>query len=538
MKVTSNIYVIKASLWAILVVSAVLELMLFPSLENLIGCAVTFASTWLFFNWVLKIEIIRSRPVCFVAFLQLFLFMYLPLPITLLDGNEMSHDLFIPNQTYILQLLYFSLCVVAFHLSGFNIDKNKVYLWLKRWGYFVQPSDRQLWLLGLIGLAFRLFMMSKQGEDTLAGAGTLNMFSVLIYSPICILFRPLFGKEKCSRKTSYIIYGYIAFLVVLLIATNSRSKMLSPLVVFAFCYLLQQMYTYRNTLWLSYKKMTVLIVSLFVLAGPASDMAIAMVVVRGERTSISFGELLDKSIDAFQDKDRLNAYRRLMEEQEEGAVGADWQESYVSSPFLDRLCNYRVADATIYHAQRVGYGNIEMLEFFFNNVATMFPGPISSFLFPEIDKSDLTFSSMDKLYYLSTRAGVGGYKVGGDVGLGLATFGYSYFPLCFVIYFLVFYILNGVCRTFKGEHKFAIFTLISIYFTYFLMFQVGGGLIAQTRFVLWGFWWVSFWYCLVYWFLRIFRGGKLDENFQEAIQSYKGYGAVTWRTPMKGGAYA
>lgn len=499
MKVTSNIYVIKASLWAILLASTVLELILFPSIENLIGCAVTFASTWLFFYWVFKIEIIRSRPVCFIAFLQLFLFMYLPLPVTLLDGNEMSHDLFIPCQTYILQLIYFCLCVMAFHLSGFRIDRNKVYFLLKRWGYFASPSNKQLWILGMIGLCFRLFMMSKQGDgEALAGAGTLNMFSVLIYSPICILFGPLLGKEKCSKRNKYVVYGYIAFLVVLLIATNSRSKMLSPLVVFAFCYLLQQIYTYRKTLWLSYKKMLVLIVSLFVLAGPASDMAIAMVVVRGERSSMSFSELLEKSIEKFQDKESLNVYRKMMADQEQAAVGVDWQESYVSSPFLDRLCNYRVADATIYHAQRVGYANKEMLEFFGDNVATMFPGPISSFLFPEIDKSDLTFSSMDKLYYLSTKAGIGGYKVGGDVGLGLATFGYFYFPLCFVIYYLVFYILDGVCRTFEGKHRFAIFTLISIYFTYFLMFQVGQGLIAQTRLVLWSFWWTSLWYCVVY----------------------------------------
>lgn len=500
MKNISNISVIKASLWAILFASIVVELLLFPKLENFVGCLVSLASTWIFFTWVFKIEIIRQRPVCFIAFLQLFLFMYLPLPVTLLDGNEMSHDLFIPNQTYLLQLLYFCICVSAFQLSGAMVNKNRVFFLLKRLGYFIKPSNRQLWILGLIGLFFRLFMMTRHGS---AGTGTLNMFSVLIYSPICILFGPLLGKEKCSKKTSYIVYGYIAFLVVLLIATNSRSQMLSPLVVFAFYYLIWQIYTYKKTLWLSYKKMIVLIVSLFVLAGPASDMAIAMVVVRGERSSMSFSELLDKSIETFQDKGRLNAYRKLMEDRNQSTVGVEWQESYVSSPFLDRLCNYRVADATIYHAQRVGYGNSEMKNLFRDRLETMFPGPISEFLFHNVNKSDLDFSSMDKLYFLSTRNGMGGYIVGGDVGLGLATFDYFYFLLCFLVYFCVFYILDGVAKFINRKTIISIFTLNSIYFTYFLMFQVGNGLIAPTIYVLWGFWWTSFWYCVVYKLVRL-----------------------------------
>ena len=508
MKTISNIYVIKTSLWAIFVVSAVLEMIIFPSLSNLLGCVVTGISTWLFFANVFKIDVIRKRPISFIAFLQLFLFMFLPLPITLLDGKEMSHDLFIPMQTYLLQLLYFCICIWTFYLSGKMRSSNKVYEWLRHMGYFAKPTDKQLWILGIIGLFFRLFMMSKQGNgEELAGAGTLNMFSVLIYCPICILFNPLLGKEQCSKKVTYIIYAYIAFLVVLLIATNSRSKMLSPLVVFAFCYLLKQIYTYRKTLWLSYRKMLLLIVSIFVLSGPAADMAIAMVVVRGERSSMSFGELLNKSIDVFKDKNQLKAYRKLMEEQEEGSVGAEWQESYVSSPFLDRLCNYRVADATIYHAQRFGYGSKDMLEEFGNRVMTMFPGPISNFFFPDIDKANLNYSPMDKLYFLSTRGGVGGYKVGGDVGLGLATFGYIYFPICFLIYFFTFYIMDGVVAFSKDRPRFSIFTLISIYFTYFLIFQVGNGIFANTTFVLWNFWWAALWYCVVFKVTRALGGG-------------------------------
>ena len=166
--------------------------------------------------------------------------------------------------------------------------------------------------------------------------------------------------------------------------------------------------------------MFLIIISVLVISGPASDMAIAMVVVRGERSSMTFSELLEKSVEVYQDKEQLTVYRNLKIDENKSNIDNHWNESYVSSPFLDRLCNYRVVDATIYHAQRVGYGNKAMLELYENNILSMFPGPIVHIFFPEIDKSKLNFSTMDKLYLLSANGVLGGYKVGGDVGLGLA----------------------------------------------------------------------------------------------------------------------
>ena len=385
-------------------------MLLFPSWENFLGCIVTLISCWLYFENVFKISIIREHPIGFIATLQIFLFMYLPLPVTLLDGNEMSHDMFIPSKTYLLQLIYFCIAILAFHFAGMKNRQNKVYCWLKKIGYFYRPSNSQLWILGIIGLIFRLFMMSKQGsEDSLVGAGTLNMFSGFIYCPILILFNSLLGKNRCSKKSEYVVYAYIIFLFILLIATNSRSMMLSPLVVFVFCYIIKQIYTYRNTLWLSYRKIIFIIFALLIISGPAADMAIAMVMVRGDRSSMSFSELFDKSIEAYKDKEGLNAYRKMMDKNQP-AIGADWQEYYVSSPFLDRLCNYRVADATIYHAQRIGFLNKEMLDYFGNLIITMFPGPIVKALFPDVDKSYYNFSPMDKLYHYCPRKSFNNYS--------------------------------------------------------------------------------------------------------------------------------
>ncbi len=509
MKSNSNISLIKSALWAVLWGSFVLEMAFFPSIENFIGCVVSVVSTWLYFRHIMQIEVIRRRVISFIAFLYPFLFMYLPLPATLLDGNEMSHDLVNPIETYFYQLLFFVCAIFAFHIGDVWATRSQgIYRILCKGGYYKAPTNTQLWILGAIGMVFKLTIVQNQyGEETQAGLGSLSMFAIFLYSPICIMFRHLIDGTQCSAKMKKIVWGYMLFLSVFLISTNSRSQMLSPFVVWGMCYLMEKIYERKNGVWLTFKKAVVGIVAVLVIAGPVTDMGYAMVLVRGERSGISFSQLLDRSIETFMDKEKLRKAKLLDEQMaamEKGSsVSSNWNEDYVSNLFLNRLCNYRVIDASIYHADRLGYGNERMLESFGKSLMIMFPGPIVKLLFGEIDKKELAYSPMDYLYYLNTGTGLGGYRVGGDVGLGLATFGLFYFPFMIFIFALVFLILNSVARYVYGRAVLPFITLIVVYFSYFLKLQVAGGVIAQVCYVLWGFWWSTFWYLLVYKIVRM-----------------------------------
>ena len=88
-----NLRTIKRILLTIIIVCTCFEVAFFPSLANIVGCVGTLASLWLFNNYIFKTSVMQECPFSFIAFLQLFLFMFLALPCTLLDGNEMSHDL-------------------------------------------------------------------------------------------------------------------------------------------------------------------------------------------------------------------------------------------------------------------------------------------------------------------------------------------------------------------------------------------------------------------------------------------------------------
>lgn len=477
----SNISLIKSALWAVLWGSCILEMIIFPSFDNFIGCMVSVISTWLYFRHILQIEVIRRRVISFIAFLYPFLFMYLPLPATLLDGNEMSRYLVNPIETYLYQLLFFTCAIFAFHLADVWAKRNNgIFNLLCKGGYYKAPTNKQLWILAAIGMVFKLTIVQNQyGEETQAGLGSLSMFSIFIYSPICIMFRPLIDGTQCSAKMKKVIWTYMAFLSVFLISTNSRSQMLSPFVVWGMCYLMEKIYERKNGVWLTFKKAVIGIVAVLVIAGPVTDMGYAMVLVRGERSDLSFSQLLDRSVETFMDKDKLKKAKMLEEQmsaiEKGGNTSSSWNEDYVSNLFMNRLCNYHVVDASIYHADRLGYGNGKMLEDFGRSLMIMFPGPIVKFLFGDIDKSELAYSPMDYLYYLNTGSGLGGYRVGGDVGLGLATFGLFYFPIMIFVFALVFMILNSVARYVNGRAVLPFITLIVVYFSYFLKLQVAGG---------------------------------------------------------------
>lgn len=508
----SNVDVFKGVMNSILAVSCLAEIALFPGWDNFTGCVVSLLSAALYNRFIFRIETIRRAPVGFIAITALYLFMYLAIPATLIDGNPMSHDLYNPEYTYVLQFVYFALTVAAFHIG---LHWSERHGWLRRllkWGgYYTPPTDRQLWALAVVGWVFKLTILGAQGTgEALAGKGTLSMFAIFLYAPICICFRHLYGREKASGRTKAFIYAYMVFCSVLLIGSNSRSQMLSPFVIWGCGYLVSKIYERGDKLWLSFRKLLVLFVGVLVIAGPASDMALAMVLVRSERSDISFTQLLNRSIETFQDKELLARTRKLAAQEEAVAsntVSMDWNESYVSNIFLQRFCNYRVVDASIYHAGRAGYANGGMQDDFIVSLKTMFPGPISRFLFGNVKEkaSETRHSSQDMLSSVSTGSWrLGGFRVGGDVGLGLAVFSWLYFPLVLIVYSCQFFIFGSLTRYRKPAAFVPFFVLMNLYYSYFLTFTVAGGIVGHVSGLLWGTWWTLFWTMLTYKVVRIF----------------------------------
>lgn len=466
---------------------------LFPSLDNLLGIGVTIGSFMLYGRYVFKLDVIRSRPISFIAFSCLILFMYLPLPTTLLDGNEMSHHLFHPQTTYILQLLYFVCGIIAFVLADRYKRKGRgITMMLKRMGFFTTPSILQLWVLGLIGWGFKYAMLSSQfsGDEIYqAGRGSLSLFASLIYAPLLIMFYPLIGGGPVNKNHKIIAFLYMLFMMIILVATNSRNQVIMPLMTVLICYVISLMYKRKITI--SSTKLVTSVLLVAVIAGPLSDLAFAMLVARDQRQNTKFTVLLETTLAIYSNKEALYHFKKLAERSQvepNSYLSTDWNEYYVSSIFLNRVCNYRVADASIFHAQRAGLANQNMMDDFLARLMIVFPQPVVDFLFGHIDKSNYAYSLQDKLYAISGNSQVhAGYKVGGDVGINLSIFGYGAFIIVIIIYMLEFMLFDSLLYRRQGKVVFSFLTLISIYSTYFQRFAVGGGIIAHAPFLFWGF---------------------------------------------------
>ena len=494
---SQNIKTIKDLLIWILVVSSVFELLFFPTIANLTGILVTWMSILVYYNLIFQPRFLYKYPLLFVATLILFGFMYLPMPLTLIDGMSMSHDLLNPELTYILQFIYFLLTILSVKLAAWVSDRyNGIYFFLKKIGYFKVPTISQIYILALFGWIFKYQTLKNQfsGDDIyVSGMGTFAMFSIFIYSPITILFRELLGAQPCSKVQKIVALIYMLLLTIILVATNSRGAMLSAWIILSLCFCIKYISEKKRYNFITPKNLLIILFTTYIITGPFNDMAYAMLMARGNRQGVQFTNLFEETINYYNDKNALNKFRLYLDKVNNDVSLKDWNEEYVSNIFLQRFCNYRVVDASIYHALRAGTPSESMVEDFGARIMAMFPQPIINVLNPDFRKEQYSYSPMDLLYAKSQKSSIHvSYIVGGDVGLGLATFGFLYFPIVFIVYTIQLLIINSLMRVNGRKNIFPFLTLISL-FNILLPFQVGSGLVVHVIYIIWSFWWTLIW---------------------------------------------
>lgn len=478
-------------LFIALIICCFLEIIFFPQIENIIGIFVTILSLQLFNFFIFKREVIHLRPFSFLAVLGLFLFMYLPIFATLCEGHPISFGMISPIKTFCLQFLYFTITIFAFHASTkFNQRHRELSKIIYRFGYFTTPTHKQIWILGFIGLLPKIYLLLNQyGEEMTAGGGVANMLSLLVYTPVVLLFHDLYGGKKYNHPKR--VYSYITFLVLLGIASNSRNQVLY---VLATLFLISIIHIIINKPIVSIKSLrktfTITVFIVFFIPMLA-DLAFAMVAMRSVRYGVTAQELFSKTWELYTDKEQLNKLKEIANRDNQKMalqnIRTNWNEYYISNIFLQRLCNYRVVDATIYHAEKAGIPNSTMQEDLIDKLKITYPNPIVKLLFGNIKKENYQYSPMDLLLSKSQHtANRESFIVGGDVGLGISYFGYWYFCIQFICYFLIFYLIDNLIYKIKNNIKYSFLGIISAY-NFFFLFQVSGGILNKIQYIIWSF---------------------------------------------------
>jgi len=382
---------------------------------------------------------------------------YFPLVFTSVELKPLIFNLDLPYEVFLHSTLSL-FALIAGHYVYQSLPINTLRgpgSVLRRLGFFTPPSELQLWLMGAIGLmanVYVFFFSSATATEVTGNAGdkAIQAFLPFAYSPYFIPFYVLYGGKKPNlKKTVPLIILFTLVLFFLSIVRNSRGAFMLGFTAVGFSYFLGMMLGIFKTPVISTKIMLVGGFFFWLITGPLADLGTAMVIVRGQRNDISKAELIELTLEAYQDKDAI-AYRLLEDKTNEGI----WDERYLDNIFTARFANIKFNDASLILADQVGNNNPAMFKYSMDYMWGILPAPILKVVNPKVDKGFIYSLSYGDYLYSIAGAGpeaYGGFRTGHFAGTGMAAFGWWYLVILGVGIIPVFLLFDRLCLIRKVE---------------------------------------------------------------------------------------
>lgn len=509
--IKDNVSNISKWILVLLCVLSLFEMVFYPEIENIYGCG-TFIIGWLFLHFfVMKY---RNAKKCFLPFISLFglgiCFYFMPLLMTLVEGKPLTFRFQNPYLTFNYQLLNLVMLILAFRLCLRIFRPNNVLskLWNKI-GYFTPPSDKQIWVMGFIGIFSQVFLLTIMGTED-AEAENLGLFGHLLgvtkvfaCFPILLLFKKLYSNNTFTKTEKRPIIIYLIVLAALGLATGKRTMIFSSFVTIAMCYIVP-LFSENKKLF-SRKSAIYCFIAIYLVTGPVADLAAAMALGRDNSEQTGAAKTFDNIIDLYQDKEKLHyLYNAFLLRTDNGGDNlSGWSEYYVDNIMLDRFCNLRVCDMTIAYAHKLGFDNPIMHEYMANQILFVLPTPILNALGIHINKFELQYTPGDLLSMESLNIGFyHGYRVAGDVGIGLYLWGEKYFIYSIFIYFVYFFFLSSLVKLSPVSSLVFPLPVLTDMFRYFLLFNNSTGLAGVLTTILRNGWQAVIVYCLLLFIIK------------------------------------
>lgn len=468
-------------------VLAFVEMALFSMIDG-IG-ALMFSLSW----YILSISVFRYENVIkhtipfFILFSYALCFFFLPLVCTLIEYKPLTYNFKVPLETFIHQFLFLMILILAFQVMK-KMGRNKIRLFfIRHTNFFIPLDSKEVWFLGLIGILSFTFSIFAP-ETSFIGKITDGL-RFLAAAPILLLFPSLYSGndfEKPNKKTIRAVLCYTLIYIFLGMARNSRMAMLF-LMIDATLILLIYLIIYNVPIknFIKTKYLIGVLLGLYILSGPLSDIGIAMINVRSTRNETDPITLMENTWNFYQSP-KFNDYKELfyLMDEDMGINNDMWSEYYIDHVFLNRLCNLRISDATLYYADILGYNNSNMQQSFYDQLLANLPAGLVSSQFKETTR----YSAGDKLYSLATGRSdaIGGYRVAGYTGIGLATFGYSFYVISFFFYVICFYLLDAFSFNIKNKFLISIFALLHIDMWFYFL-NNGAGILRNISYICRGY---------------------------------------------------
>ncbi len=475
---------LKNGLGLLLFLAVVGELIFFPSLANLYGCFMAVIA-YAVFMLFLKEKYIRIYPFAFIMYLSMFMYRFLPLIATMVEGKPISYGFERPFETFIYEIILFLVSSLAFYLACRTTKRTENNLFQKVLyrAKFFEITPAIIWGMGVVGFIIRLYNFSAGDvEYGDVGGKFFSGLDHLMYAPLLLIFPSLLNLNYSKNK---IVWGYASLIFMINIASNSRQSIIAPIAVIALLFFLFIVVNnIRITKIISPLKLVVLSFFFILVINLLSDLSLAMLYTRAVRSEVNKLELFEKTIDLVKNRELINRLREAKDNKNKGLISYQegWTEDYLDNFMLARYANMRISDETLYYAEKKGYANRQMQKNFMSKLKAILPTPVLSFFNEHLDKNDLEYSRGDILY----GSGFGGYRVTSHLGDGLATFSYWYFPIQLLVFFLMFKLFNSYIYFRKLVPLYSPYGLMSI-FMVLGKFRNAQGIAGDITFILRGY---------------------------------------------------
>jgi hypothetical protein len=427
--------------WIVLIVAALYQGIFHVDMVTLIAvfCVIL--------GWAITSRLFLGGPIMSDFPFSSFVF---PLIFTSMEGKPLVYNLELPEQVFLHSLAGLVTLALAHALYRFlvRISYKKPFQLMRLAGFFTPPTESQLWLMGMVGLAcnyYVFFVVPEIGEGVTVGTALDKVIQGLApfsYAPFFILVGKLYGKvSKPSPMFAPLLVVFTIALFALSIGRNSRGAFMIGFTSLAFAYIIgllmgvykSRFFTIRNAFFVG--------ILFWLLTGPMADLGTAMVIVRGEREDVPPGEMIDLTLEAYSDKNAIRE-RRIFDLSSGWDV--DWDERYLDNVFTTRFANLKFNDMSLVMAAKLDEYDPDMLNYAVDYVLTGLPDPVLKAFNFNIDKEQLLSMSIgDYFYMISGGQGViQGFRSGHLAGTGMATFGWWYLPILGASMILIFILFD------------------------------------------------------------------------------------------------
>lgn len=489
----------------VLVVSSLLEIVFFFSVEAVFCIAVSLVGIYILKIGLLRAEMLLYYPVSTVAVLMYVIsFLVLPYPATLLEFKPVIYNLHNPYETF-LNILLLECLLMASQSVYIKIvgKRNSLRNLLLKTPVYASLTSSELWFLIVMSVSFYVYVMMSMGLYTEDGENigrnlppVLYMVNLLVSGFHSLVFLFLFRKLGIIKNESYKIHRVpIVIVAVLLffvgIATNMRTAAIEVVSVGVFLFVYYWL-IHLSKDFFSAKKILFAIGVIWFFFGPFMDISKTMVLIRNDRYGLSGADVLEMTFSGLKDVD----------DNEDNAQVADYEysEKYLSNDILQRFCSVKILDETLYRAHQAGYGNENMLGHLEHSVADFCPRFLKPVL--RVPLAEVNGSLTDRLAVEAGSAyAVGGIKIGTLQGLGLALYGWWWVPIVFLLYIPIFYLMDSLAGLYKGRMRYSwAFLMNVVAFCYW--FSDRHYYVWEYRFLLRGYVEMIIFSCITIWIVK------------------------------------